>query len=177
MARAEKIKVKDWDSTCLAEKKMTIVIRDYLVGDEAALWQVFHSSIHQLASAYYNEEQIQTWAPEDYGWEKWVQRMAGIKPYLAIIDGEVAGYAGLLPSGYIDHFYVSGAFARQGVGTALMRHVHDKAVEQGIGKLTSEVSLAAEKFFETFGFRVEKRQTVVVRGVSFANAWMVKSLE
>lgn len=151
-------------------------IRDFIPGDEPALWGVFHSSIHQLARKYYSKEQLEAWAPQKYDSEKWELRMKRIRPFVAVVEGQIAGYADLQTSGYIDHFYVAGHYAGRGVGTALMRHIHDAASAQRLPELSSDVSLAAEGFFMKHGFTVAVRQTVVARGVSMPNARMVKRL-
>lgn len=93
-----------------------------------------------------------------------------------MMDGRVVGYSDLQGAGFIDQFFVSGDFPRRGVGSALMRHIHDVAAERGLSELSTEVSLSAEPFFARHGFLVGERQTVVVRGVALANARMNKRL-
>ena len=88
----------------------------------------------------------------------------------------IVGYADLQPSGYIDHFFVSGADARRGVGRALMQRIHARAAELQLAQLFADVSLTAESFFERFGFRVVERQLAEVRGARLRNARMVKDL-
>jgi putative acetyltransferase len=45
-----------------------------------------------------------------------------------------------------------------------------------LGRLFSDVSRTAQPFFERFGFLVSEHKTVVVGGVSLANARMTKDL-
>lgn len=74
--------------------------------------------------------------------------MAALSPFVAETkDGLIAAYADLQPSGLIDHFYVSGRFARRGIGTVLMNFLLKKARSQSIPAVTSNVSLTAEPFF------------------------------
>jgi putative acetyltransferase len=79
-------------------------------------------------------------------------------------------------SGYIDHFFVAGAYARRGVGNALMEAIHREARQRGLRELFADVSLTAEGFFARHGFVVEKRQTVLSRSVMLENARMRKRL-
>ncbi|WP_369825877.1 hypothetical protein [Achromobacter sp. HZ34] len=44
-------------------------IRRFRLGDEPALFQVFHSAIHLIAARDYTPEQIEAWAP-DAGWRR-----------------------------------------------------------------------------------------------------------
>ena len=150
-------------------------IRDYMPGEEAILREVFRSSVRQLAGAYYTDEQIDAWAPAAYDRDKWREKMAANRPFVAVIGNRVAGYADLQAIGHIDHFFVSPEFARRGVGSALMRHIHDVARERGLTRLCADVSLAAEAFFTRHGFVVDRRQSVPVRGMALSNAHMIKA--
>lgn len=152
------------------------MIRPYQAGDEDALREVFHSSVHQLASRCYTAEQVAAWAPDSYDHEEWFELIARLQPFVAMVGKRIAGYADLQSSGYIDHFYVAGPFAGQGVGDALMRHIHAAAESQSIRNLSADVSLSAERFFSAHGFTVETRRVVVVRGAELRNARMSKEL-
>lgn len=134
------------------------------------------SSVHELASGFYTKEQLDAWAPSAYDEQRWAEKIAALRPFVAVVDGRVAGYADLQDSGYIDHFFVEGPFAGRGVGTALMARIHEAAAERVIPTLSADVSLAAESFFSRHGFSVAKRQSVVTRGVSMDNSFMVKQL-
>jgi putative acetyltransferase len=140
------------------------------------LWAVFHSAIHDLASKDYSPEQIDAWAPDVFDDAVWANRMRGIRPFIAERDGKIVAYADLQASGYIDHFFVSGPCAGQGVGGMLMRHIHAAAEVQGNATLTSDVSLTAQPFYRRFGFVVVERRLPVIRGVALPNALMRKTL-
>jgi putative acetyltransferase len=100
--------------------------------------------------------------------------MQGLRPLVAEADGRVVGYADLQANGYIDHFFVSGKYARRGVGRLLMESLHARAAESGLARLFSDVSVTAEPFFESFGFSVVERKDVVIGRVSLPNARMEK---
>ncbi|MDW2643548.1 GNAT family N-acetyltransferase [Citrobacter sp. HN-141] len=151
-------------------------IRRFRNGDEISLFSVFLSSVYTLASHYYTHEQIVAWAPSDIDPDHWTNRMRALRPFVVEVDGEIAGYADVQPNGYIDHFYVSGAYPRQGVGTLLMDRIHEEARERGMTELTSNVSKAAEAFFLRHGFHVVERGFPVCRGVTLQNALMRKYL-
>jgi putative acetyltransferase len=46
------------------------------LGEEAALFEVYYSAIHLLASCDYSLEQIQAWAPRDLDQGLWGKRPA-----------------------------------------------------------------------------------------------------
>lgn len=151
-------------------------IRRFIVGDEAALLRVFFSAIRTVASRDYAAEQIEAWAPEDLSKALWVNRVRETQPFVVEIDHEIVGYADVQKDGYIDHFFVSGAHARQGIGTMLMARIHEEAMALGLAELTSDVSKTAEPFFTFHGFQVIERRSLMVRGVVLQNALMRKVL-
>ena len=77
---------------------------------------------------------------------------------VALIDGEVAGYVGMLhvlDEGDICNVAVFDSFRRQGVATALIQDLLDYAAEKKLSFITLEVresNVGAQKFYETMGF-------------------------
>lgn len=151
-------------------------IRRFQPGEELALFEIFHSAIHLIAKNDYSEKQLNAWAPSDFDRELWVDRICGINPFVAELDGKPVGYADIQQHGYIDHFFVSGNHPRQGVGKALMQVIQSEAKRLDIPELTSNVSQTAQPFFERFGFVIVERKISVIRGVELRNALMQKGL-
>ncbi|WP_345539049.1 GNAT family N-acetyltransferase [Variovorax defluvii] len=155
---------------------MTPHIRPFRHGDESTLWQVYFSAIHQIAVRDYAPEQIDAWAPAEVDPDAWAERIRRIDPFVAEQDGEILGYADLQPDGHIDHFFVSGAHPRQGVGTLLMRRLHEQAASLGVAEMSADVSRTAQPFFARHGFLVVEQRLPVRRGVVIPNALMRKTL-
>lgn len=153
-----------------------IEIRAFRIGDETALRDVFYSAVHEVASRDYTAQQIDAWAPRAYDAREWATRMRAIRPFVVERSGQIVAYADVQPDGYIDHFYVSGACAKQGIGSRLMNHLHEVADAQGVDALTSHVSRTAQPFFARFGFIVVELRSPVQRGVVVPNALMRKRL-
>ncbi|MCP1727424.1 putative acetyltransferase [Natronospira proteinivora] len=149
-------------------------IRRFRIGEERELFGVFHSAIHRVASRDYTPEQINAWAPVRLDQELWARKIRDIKPFVAEINGKIVGYADLQPSGYIDHFFVSGYHPGQGIGRLLMSTLHSEAVSLGLTELTSDVSRTAQPFFEKFGFCIIEQRAPELRGVVVPNALMRK---
>lgn len=155
------------------------MIRAYRPEDAIALLDVFRSAVRISAAGDYSAEQIEAWAPARVTpgmREHWRARIAAIDPFVAELDGAIAGYADLQPSGYIDHFFVHAGFARRGVGSALMAHLLEAARARGLATLESDVSRTAQAFFARFGFESIREQRPLLRGVELANARMRLSL-
>ena len=151
-------------------------IRLFHPEDAPALRTVFHSSVHQLARSHYSAAQLQAWAPAEYDAAQWAERLRANRPFVAEVDGSIAGFADLQPLGYIDQFFVAGTYAGHGVGRALMARIHQAAAQANLPRLWAYVSLSAEPFFIRSGFAVEARQQMEVRSVVLANACMGKLL-
>jgi len=153
-----------------------MLLREFRSGDELLLRDVFHSAVHELAIANYTREQVEAWSPEDFDREIWLERMQTFRPFVVEDAGKPIAYADLQPSGMIEHFFVSGPYARRGVGTLLMNRIHERAAELGLTELESHVSLTAQPLFRKFGFEIVKQQMPVRRGVALSNAVMRKRL-
>jgi putative acetyltransferase len=153
-----------------------MLIREFRVGDEPALREVFHTAIHEIAIRDYTPEQVNAWAPASFDAALWADRMRAIAPFVALHDGRPIAYADVQADGYIDHFFVSGPCARQGIGTKLMQRIHEAAQVKGMRVLKSDVSRTAQPFFTRFGFEVVEERQRIVRGVAIPNALMEKRL-
>lgn len=149
-----------------------MLIREFRPGEEAALRAVFHSSVHERACRDYSPAQLEAWAPLAYDSRAWADRIRRNHPWVAELDGRIAGYADLQTSGYIDQFFVAGDCTGRGVGSALMRRLLAEARRRRLPSLYAEVSLTAQPFFEHHGFIVEERRSVLVRGQTLDNARM-----
>ena len=53
----------------------------------------------------YSESQVQAWAPDNYDTSVWYERISSINPFVAVLEGEIVGYADIQDDGYIDHFF------------------------------------------------------------------------
>lgn len=144
-----------------------IKVDSYYRGVERDLFDVFSSAIQEVCSKDYSPEQISAWLPSSYDPVKWQNLMTKNKPYIASIDGQIAGYADLQKDGYIDHFFVSARHQSQGVATALM----DTLLKAGAGheRLYAHVSITARPFFEHKGFAVVSENVVMREGVELKN--------
>jgi putative acetyltransferase len=151
-------------------------LRRFQEGDAPALYQVYFSAVHTIASRDYTSEQVFAWAPVECDVALWAERMRSNNPFVVERQGCILGYADVQPSGFIDHFFVSGTCPRQGVGRLLMQRIHQEASTLGLAELTANVSATAEPFFAHHGFVVLERRKPMRRGVELHNAFMRKML-
>jgi putative acetyltransferase len=152
------------------------LIRRYEPGEEPALFEIYFTAIHLVASHDYTDEQIQAWAPRDIDAVLWKSKMREINPFVAELHGELVGYADVQSNGYIDHFFVSGKYPRRGIGSLIMERIFAHAICGGVQSLTSDVSRTAQPFFTRFGFILVEQRSPEVRGVVIPNALMSRRL-
>lgn len=154
-----------------------IKVRTYQETDAPTLAMIYYHTIHNINIRDYSEEQVNAWAPydsvEDYsGWQK---KLAMVRPFVAVINDIIVGFAEFEPNGHIDCFYVHHEFQGKGVGSALMVAIVDKAQKEDIVRIFAEVSITARPFFEAKGFQLVKEQQVTIRGVKLTNFVMEKN--
>ncbi|KPD24311.1 acetyltransferase [Idiomarina zobellii] len=135
---------------------------------------MFYHTIRNVNSRDYTQAQVEAWASDDASPEAWQRKMNAISPFVAEIDGEVVGYTDLQEDGLIDHFFCHHEHQGNGIGRHLMEHVLRVGELQGITRFYSEVSITARPFYEKFGFKVVKEQTIEIRGQKLRNFVMEK---
>ncbi len=150
-------------------------IRKYQEDDADDLWALFYSTVHLVNINDYSESQVEAWASKKIKRSDWCAVLAKNKPFVAVVDGKVAGYADLQDDGLIDHFYCHHEYQGKGVGATLMLHIFDEFTAKGLSKLYAHVSTTAKPFFESFGFLVVTEQEVHVRGETLTNFLMEKA--
>ncbi|MBI2786779.1 MAG: GNAT family N-acetyltransferase [Legionella longbeachae] len=153
-------------------------IREYEVGDELEIYQLFYDTVHHINRSDYTEEQVNIWAPKDPNLSQWQISLQENYSFVAIDkeDNKIIGFADLEKNGCLYRGYVHKNYQGRGIGKALLNVREKKARELGIRKLFSEVSITARPFFEKQGYIIEKEQTKNLCGVSFINYWMTKEL-
>ena len=136
--------------------------------------ELFYSSVHSIDPNIYSEEQKAAWAPRPINYNKWLVRLGVTRPFLLIINDQVAGFIELEPDGHIDCTYVSPDFQRKGVAKALLNHVIGVAKDANVEKLYVEASVVAKPLFESFGFTVQRKNKVIRNKVVLVNYSMHK---
>lgn len=150
------------------------LLRNYQPHDFPSLAQLFIRAVTEVASRDYNPAQIRAWAQVD---EQQLQaRLASARVFVACEEEKRLGFISLESDGHLDMLFVHPEAQRRGVAASLLAHLETAAREQKLTRIYTEASLTARPFFEAQGFRVEKEQTVALRGETFINYRMIKTL-
>ena len=157
----------------LNSRKIPVLkIRLFQSGDELALREIFFNTIRNVNTQDYTQKQISAWAPDNYDEAAWSERIQSINPFIATFNDVIVGYADIQIDGYIDHFFCHWQYQRIGVGKALFQKILTTAKSNGNERLYAHVSITAKPFFKHVGFKVIKKQQVVVRGQALTNYLM-----
>lgn len=157
--------------------KHEISIRDYQPGDVQALANIFYNTIHRVNIQHYTKDQVDVWAPlSSLETEGWAKKFPRTKPIIAIVGDEIVGFAEFEPDGHIDSFYCHHEWINKGVGSTLMEEILQKAKNNHIHRIFSEVSITAKPFFEKHGFNIVIQQTIVRKGVELTNFKMERTI-
>jgi len=154
---------------------MPFDIRPMTAEDGPALRELFQQSIRQIASKYYDANAIAAWSAGADDAE-FVPRLQRGLTLVALLHGEVVGFAQLHPADHIEMMYLSPQGSGLGIATLLCQHLEDESRIAGSKTLSTASSLAARRFFESMGFRVISEETVQRNGVAINRLQMEKVL-
>lgn len=151
-------------------------IQAYSADNAREIADLFHQSVHSIAPSLYSSEQKEAWAPSPVDYERWAERLTVTKPFIAVIEGRVAGFIELDADGHIDCTYTHPNFQGRGVASSLHEYLVAEASAKHIKRLYLEASLVAKSFFEHRGFSIVKKNEVQRNGVTLINFSMEKYL-
>jgi len=151
-------------------------LRPYMPADAASLAALFRESVDELAEEDYDDAQREAWASQAEDAEAFGARLAGELTIVALVNGEIAGFASLRDKRIFDMLYVRPDMARQGVGSALAEAIEKLAGARGTATLSVDASDAARDFFAARGYVAKTRNTIEVAGQWLGNTTMTKEL-
>ncbi|MEJ5177102.1 GNAT family N-acetyltransferase [Erwinia sp. MYb416] len=106
----------------------------------------------------------------------WEKRFKESQCWLAIRNGELAGFGNVEYDGHLDMLFTDPRHQRCGVATALLKWLELAVVKMDIPVIYTEASITAKPFFIRHGFQLVEAQQVSVRGQSFINYRLRKVL-
>lgn len=151
-------------------------LRPFLPADAPVLAALFRASIEELAAEDYDLDQREAWASAADDEAAFAARLSAALTIVALVDGEIAGFAALKDNTLFDMLYVRPDLAARGVGRALADAVEKLAGARGTKQLTVEASDAARDFFAARGYVARSRNTVTMAGEWLGSTTMTKEL-
>jgi putative acetyltransferase len=153
-----------------------IALRPALPADAPVLAALFQASIEELAQEDYSEAQLNAWAALADDEQAFAQKLAGALTIVAMIGGEIAGFASLKGADCLDMLYVHPSFARRGVATQLCDAIEKLASARRAVILTADVSDCAQSFFAARHYAALQRNMVFLGDEVLGNTSMTKKL-
>jgi putative acetyltransferase len=153
----------------------TIALRPYLAADAKRCAEIFRSSIEELASEDYDADQCEAWSSRADDSAAFAKRLSDSLTLLASVDGASVGFASLKDGKVLDMLYVDPAFARRGVGGALVDALVRLAEARGVERLDVDASDTAKALFERHGFVAQRRNLAPIGDQWLGNTTMTRT--
>lgn len=142
-----------------------------LPDDGPALAAIFAASIDELTASDYSQEQQAAWIATAESEAAFGVRLQGFLTVLALLDGDIAGFASLKSPDVLEMLYVRPDAAGKGVATALCDALEKIAHGRGAAALTVAASDTAQPFFAKRGYEALHRETV-----SLGDEWLGRTV-
>lgn len=146
------------------------------LNDLDELQQLYVDTIDVVCINEYNAEERKVWASGINNKQRWLDVMHTQYILLALVNGQITGFATLKAWNYIDFFYVHKDFQRMGIAKELLYQLEKEAAKHGTKTLSSDISKTARPFFEKHGYSVLKEQHHQRENVILVNYRMEKYL-
>ncbi|QDV07382.1 putative N-acetyltransferase YafP [Planctomycetes bacterium Poly30] len=144
--------------------------------DVSMLSRLMHESVHGVADSAYSAEERAAWSPAPRDGEEARERFAGQHVWIAEDDEGPCAFMTLKDDGYLDFAYALPRAAGRGAAGRVYDALEAWARAEGVGTLTSDISLVARPFMEKRGWHVLRKQENVVGEVILINFRMEKNL-
>jgi putative acetyltransferase len=128
------------------------LIRRATLGDRQAIYEIQRAAILETCRRSYPEEDVTVWAgllsPDSY------HAIQDRYFVVAERDGQIEGFGQLdEQEGEVEAIYVSPSASGKGAGSAILRHLEDRARQCGLKELKVRSTLNAESFYARHGYQ------------------------
>lgn len=151
-------------------------IRPYRADDLPELVELFNVAVRMLGRKYYNEAQLEAWAPIPADLNEWADRFSTVDIRVMEEAGCPLGFVSWRKdnenSGYISHIFVRPDATRRGVASQLLTEA--EAALSNVDSLHVHASLIARSFFERHGYSVIKEELAIRNGIELRRYEMRK---
>jgi putative acetyltransferase len=151
--------------------------RRYVPGRDApALAALFRAAVTTLAASRYDAAQRAAWAAAADDLADFDARLARGLTLVAWREGGPVAFGQLFPVDHVEMLYVTPAWSRRGLATALIARLEALAREARSSVLSVDASALARPVFERAGFSLIAAEWVVRDGVSLPRFRLCKPL-
>ncbi len=154
-----------------------ITLRPALPADAPVLAELFRASVEEFGPEDYSAPQVEAWSAVAEDEAAFAKRLADELTIVAMLEGEVAGFASLKGADVLDLLYVHPFASRKGVATQLCEALEKLAAARKATVITADVSDCAQPFFAARNYAPLKRNIVFLGDEALGNTTMTKKLE
>lgn len=137
-----------------------LILRLSRPGDGAAMSEIQVTAIRELGLTHYSQAEVDAWSGREDGRlspERMEQRLAECFGVVAEVGGAPVAFGLLADGGEVGALYVRPAYARQGIGSAVLGELQSEARRQGLRQVWTTAALCAEDFYASAGFTAQER--------------------
>ena len=150
-------------------------IRNATTQDANEIREIFRNTIQKVNCKDYSPKQVKAWS-NFADLINWNQFLIDQEFWVVEINNVIAGYISLDKNGYLDHLYVHHQYQGVGVASQLIKALESEAKKRGESKTWASVSITAQPFFKSKGYKEVRKEIREANGESFENAIMEKEL-
>ena len=157
--------------------KVNFTIKVAQQSDIVEIKEVFKNTVLEINRRDYSQAEVEDWASCGNDLSK-IGEMINTHYFIVAVNqqSEIVGFSSITHQGYLHSMFVRKDFQGKGIATLLLDDIERFAKENGIIKITSEVSITARPFFEKWGYTVEIEQKRKANQLCLTNYWMAKIL-
>lgn len=144
--------------------------------DLEAVRMLFADCIKSVCQNDYTPAQLKAWANGSENIKRWEHAIENQYFLLAKKGNVLVGFGSLSDYQLVDFLYVHKDLQHLGIATQIYKRLEQQAHDVGATYLKAQVSKTAKGFFLKQGFKCQKTNTLIVRGVSMINYTMHKPL-
>lgn len=152
-------------------------IEEATLGKLEEILNVFRLSVARSCSKDYSPEQIAAWLNSAENKERWSKAIDEQYFLLALVNDQIVGFGSLKNGDYLDFLYIHPDFQGQGIASALLNTLLDRASGLRKNRVSSHVSITAKPFFQTNGFVVMNKNQNIRGSEVLINYTMELNLE
>lgn len=119
-------------------------IRTARQSDSVELRDLYKNTVLIINRRDYSQEEVEDWASCGNDLSK-IEKMIETHYFIVAVDQQlqIVGFSSITSQGYLHSMFVHKDFQGKGIATILLKEIERYAIEQGMERITSEVSLTA----------------------------------
>lgn len=152
-----------------------MMVRNYQPEDCVSLSELFFHTVHAVNAKDYTKVQLDAWATGRVDLAAWNDSFLKHMTLVAEEGGAIVGFGDMDDIGYLDRLYVHKDHQRNGIASAIVTALEQKAAMKNVNCFSVFASITAKPFFEQRGYLTVRENKVVRSSVELINFLMIKN--